>query len=197
MNVQTISDAAPEWACALVRELSFIVGPVSIEQACALLKGLSTPPEQAVTSTRFDEKFYTRTSIFRTSDLEVLVMGWLSGQVSPPHNHKGSICAVKIMAGEALEVSYTRNNLNLLIPTEVANFSTGSLTVSEDEQIHQFGNAGEIKMVSLHVYSPPLHAAEIFPESTSILSGNTLNSMISSQSAPSNRNSLPVHPRVV
>jgi hypothetical protein len=51
-------------------------------------------------------------------------------------------------------------------------------------------------MVSLHVYSPPLHSAEIFPESASILSGATLKSMVSTHS-PSEENSLPVEVRVV
>jgi hypothetical protein len=79
MNVQTISDKAPDWAHSLVEALSSIEGAVNIEQACELLRGLSVTTAEVLDSSRFEDTFYTRTSIFRTSELEVLIMGWLAG----------------------------------------------------------------------------------------------------------------------
>jgi cysteine dioxygenase len=181
MSLQTTSETAPDWAKSLIESIRSIDAVLTLDQALSALRSISVLPSEVIASTRFDAEFYTRTSILCTPHVEVLIMGWLPGQMSPPHNHKGSICAVDVLVGNALEVAYERSNSGALVPKDLSRLSVGSVAISEDEEIHQFGNGSEVPMVSLHVYSPPLHAAEIFSESESILSGNVIVSMAPDQ----------------
>jgi cysteine dioxygenase len=97
--------------------------------------------------------------------------------MSPLHNHKGSICAVQVLVGDALEVGYEKSDSGYFSPRELSRFAAGEVAVSEDEEIHQFGNANSTPMVSLHLYSPPLTLAETFPETASILTAKSFASM--------------------
>ena len=49
---------------------------------------------------------YNRAEVFASDHVEVLVMTWMPGQTSVPHDHAGSICVMQVLAGEAIEGSY-------------------------------------------------------------------------------------------
>lgn len=177
MSEQTISYPPPHWLSPLIEQVKVIDKCLTIEEAKRALSALRVDAKEVLRAARLDPRFYTRTSVWCTEYLEVLIMGWLPGQMSPLHNHKGSICAVQVLAGEALEVGYEKSEPGYLSPLDLAKFPQGSIAVSEDEEIHQFGNASSNPMVSLHLYSPPLTLAETFPETASILTTKSFASM--------------------
>jgi cysteine dioxygenase len=166
---QTVSCPPPAWLTSIVERLQSLTNPVDVAEGLSLLEAISVSSATASAWTRFDERFYTRTSVFRNAQAELLVMGWLGGQMSPLHNHRGSICALKVLAGEGIEVSYERSAIGLLAPTTVSQQKTGFLSASADADVHQVGNAKELPLVTLHLYSPPLDGAQYFEQSESVL----------------------------
>jgi cysteine dioxygenase len=110
-----------------------------------------------------DTAAYVRTLVFASTSLEVFVMAWLPGQRSPIHDHRGSACAVKVIAGTAIEQHYQRCSPTTVVPHgEPRMIGAGSVIGSLDADIHSLGNAAanpaSIRniLVTIHAYSPPL-----------------------------------------
>ena len=143
---------------------------LSITSIKHLLEQLALPEAEALSSAHFDPARYQRLPIFHSAHLEVLLMGWLPGQASPLHDHGTSICGVRVLTGEAFELSYRLAPSGILIPTSISTLQTGEITVTGGEAIHQVGNGGELPLVSLHVYSPPLANVRWFASERSMLS---------------------------
>ena len=51
---------------------------------------------------------YHRAPVVLREAYDLLVMTWLPGQASVPHDHGGSICVMKVMQGEAVEGCLSR-----------------------------------------------------------------------------------------
>ena len=49
---------------------------------------------------------YNRVPVVVRDAYDLLVMTWLPGQASVPHDHSGSICAMQVVQGEATEGCY-------------------------------------------------------------------------------------------
>lgn len=94
-----------------------------------------------------------RTVVRRTDTYELVVIGWLPGQQSPPHDHGVSSCAFRVVAGTASERRFFKGKK----PQDVEH-STGSIVVATADEVHVVGNSADASgpMVTLHVYSPPL-----------------------------------------
>jgi uncharacterized NAD(P)/FAD-binding protein YdhS/predicted metal-dependent enzyme (double-stranded beta helix superfamily) len=107
---------------------------------------------------RTDTRRYHRGRVAWRSSFEVLVMTWLPGQCSPPHDHGGSICAMRIMAGRALERTWHVAEDGLADPCMDETFDTGRTVAGDDASVHSVHNPATDgpPMVTLHVYAPPL-----------------------------------------
>lgn len=112
----------------------------------------------------FQEKVYARNSILKLPNIEILVMCWKSGQLSPIHDHRGSACAVKVIQGTATEITYVKNS-GVLIPQKTEDIHESEITASFDSDIHQIGNIQTEgpDLITLHCYSPPLSNMTLFP----------------------------------
>jgi cysteine dioxygenase len=114
---------------------------------------------------------YQRNLIHRTSRFEVLLLCWRSGQRSPIHDHAGSTCGVRVIAGTATETIYAASPCGSLYPERSRRLEAGSITVAHDADVHQMGNlapAGD-DLITLHIYSPPLSAMRIYSLSETTL----------------------------
>jgi uncharacterized NAD(P)/FAD-binding protein YdhS len=99
---------------------------------------------------------YNRATIVLRDQYELLVMTWLSGQSSVPHDHGGSICAMLTVRGEAVEGNYSVAP-DGYVDLEYNNvFPAGSVTAGNDAAVHTVSNPGEELLVTVHIYSPPL-----------------------------------------
>ena len=107
---------------------------------------------------RTDTRRYHRGRVAWRPSFEVLVMTWLPGQCSPPHDHGGSICAMRIMAGRALERTWHVAEDGLADPWMDETFDTGRTVAGDDASVHSVHNPATDgpPMVTLHVYAPPL-----------------------------------------
>lgn len=114
---------------------------------------------------------YVRTLLFRSDHVELLVMTWLPGQRSAVHDHAGSVCAVRVMQGLALERRYRDVGDGAAVACDqIELLEEGATTISVDDDIHSLGNAlasgapAEQRLVTVHIYSPPLRAMRRYAE---------------------------------
>jgi predicted metal-dependent enzyme (double-stranded beta helix superfamily) len=105
----------------------------------------------------FDDRTYCRVAIHRRPHYEVLVLCWKSGQISAIHDHAGSSCVVRVIAGHATETRYARSPCGRLMPRHSRQHGPGRVLGCRGDGIHQMANlqpAGQ-HLVTLLVYSPP------------------------------------------
>jgi uncharacterized NAD(P)/FAD-binding protein YdhS len=148
--------------------------PPSLAAMTATLAGLDVERFDVEGLLRFGEEGYRRVSIRRTDRYEALLICWRSGQRSPIHNHTGSACVARVLAGRATETLFQRSALGVLFPARSRIIPGGSLMSCGGDGVHQVANlepAGR-DLVTLHVYSPPLSGYRRFSiEETSVHTG--------------------------
>ena len=88
-------------------------------------------------------------------ELIVLIV-WLPGQFSPPHDHGGSTCTLRIMRGIATEQRFERVADGRVRVVEEDRYIPGSIVSCDGADIHSLGNdrTNADPLVTLHVYRP-------------------------------------------
>lgn len=103
---------------------------------------------------QFLEKQYARHLVFKTNNLEILLVCWLPGQGAEAHEHGQSDAITLVLEGE---MSYTTFHPE-------GSIVSGTLRTGDIEHIppgvkHRVMNNSNEKLVTLHIYSPPLEAS--------------------------------------
>jgi uncharacterized NAD(P)/FAD-binding protein YdhS len=85
-------------------------------------------------------------------------MTWLPGQTSVPHDHAGSICAMQVLQGDAIEGSYRMADDGYVDFDYETVVRCGEITAGQDAGIHTVRNAADANeiLVTVHAYAPPL-----------------------------------------
>jgi uncharacterized NAD(P)/FAD-binding protein YdhS len=131
--------------------------PPLVDTARALKEAHLTPADLAAYIQR-NPRSYNRALVVLREAYELLVLTWLPGQASVPHDHMGSLCALQVVHGEAVEGCYH------VAPDGYADLQyekalpCGEVIAAQDAGVHAVRNAsqtGEL-LVSVHVYAPPL-----------------------------------------
>lgn len=102
----------------------------------------------------FNDDKYTRNTVFRNDDIELIIISWNNNQISGIHDHPENGCLMKILQGELYEHNYeiNENEVNLV---NVRSCKEGSIGYQEGAfGLHDIVNKDN-KTVSLHIYSPP------------------------------------------
>jgi uncharacterized NAD(P)/FAD-binding protein YdhS len=105
-----------------------------------------------------NRRSYNRALVVLREGYELLVLTWLPGQASVPHDHMGSLCVMQVVQGEAVEGCYhvaPDGYADLEYETPVP---CGEVLAGQDAGVHTVRNASKDceLLVSLHIYSPPL-----------------------------------------
>ncbi|UTH74394.1 cysteine dioxygenase family protein [Chromobacterium sp. IIBBL 290-4] len=142
-------------------ETSTLPSPESIRQ---FLRGLRIAPEILAPFRRFGEESYRRNRIYLDEHCEMLLLCWRAGQASPAHNHRGSLCGLRVMEGVATETAFYPLSAGLALARETRELAAGSLLVNADQDIHRIANlqASGADLVTLHLYAPPLRDMAVF-----------------------------------
>lgn len=116
----------------------------------------------------FCDEPYTRTSISRNEDMEVVLVCFREGQTSSVHNHQGSNCVVRVVKGKLLETLYKED-----VPGELAFYHQhylrkGDISGLDGEAIHQLTNLSKDGTVLLNFYSPPFDMQVFSSDSSEI-----------------------------
>lgn len=99
---------------------------------------------------------YHRATVVLRDQYEMLVMTWLPGQSSVPHDHGGSVCAMLTVSGKAVEGSYSIAADGYVDLEYETVFRPGEVTAGQDAAVHTISNGGADTMVTVHIYTPPL-----------------------------------------
>jgi len=104
----------------------------------------------------FDRAGYRRVELARDDELLVVLIGWLPGQRSEPHDHGGSSCTYRVLRGIAEETRFLRLPTDEVVAETVEHFLPGASVRCDGEDIHSLGNpdGADSPLVTLHVYRP-------------------------------------------
>lgn len=113
---------------------------------------------------------YNRALVAWREHYELLVMTWLPGQGSAPHDHAGSICAMQVVEGDAIEGSYRVAADGYVDLDYETTIRCGEITAGQDAGVHTVRHAADATglLVTIHIYTPPLRDFRSFvprPES--------------------------------
>lgn len=117
----------------------------------------------------FGRRAYRRNTISRSPHYELLALCWRSGDCTPIHDHKGSSCAFRVIAGIGTEIRFRTTPSGLVCPVETREMQPGYICAAADEDIHQVANmqAPGLDLVTLHIYTPPIRTMHTYPFATS------------------------------
>jgi cysteine dioxygenase len=106
----------------------------------------------------FGADTYRRNLVHAGPAYQALVLCWRNGQRSPIHDHSGSSCGVRVLAGQAVETVFERTRAGMVYAVRSQVHAPGSVCATQDTDIHQVSNLADDggDLVTLHVYSPPL-----------------------------------------
>lgn len=139
-------------------ELDHIGAPPSLDVLVERMRSLSVSFAEVEHVARFGRDHYQRNMLHRGPHYHALVLCWENGQRSPIHDHRGSACGVRILKGVATETSFERVGDGYIRAAHSRELHEGMVCGSFDADIHQISNLqpGGARLVTLHVYSPPL-----------------------------------------
>ncbi|NTU27272.1 cysteine dioxygenase family protein [Bacillus tequilensis] len=115
-----------------------------------------------------DQYAYGRNAIYRNNELEVIVIHIPPNKETAVHDHGQSIGCVMVLEGKLLNSIYHSTGDH----AELSNSSfvhEGECLISTKGLIHKMSNPSSERMVSLHVYSPPLEDMTVFEEQRGVL----------------------------
>ncbi|MBD1557269.1 hypothetical protein HC752_09975 [Vibrio sp. S9_S30] len=158
------SSVQPICVKELISHLDQSSQPLSLPVIRFLLEHIRVDDKTIEELSVFDRDQYHRHYLYQSENVEVLILGWLNGQRSRIHDHQGSNCGVKVLKGEATETHFKRVENGHILAISSAHLERDQITSSYDNQIHQISNLqpdGQ-DLVTLHIYSPPLSAAQLY-----------------------------------
>jgi len=113
----------------------------------------------------FSDDKYKKIIEFRNDLIDIIIICWNTNQSSGIHDHPSNGCLLRIMDGRLTENVYVNNDcLNekfKLSKTKKLNENQISF-IQGKNGLHNISNIGDIKTVSLHVYSPPNYTPNFF-----------------------------------
>src|SRR6186713_284584 len=86
---------------------------------------------------------YNRALVAWREHYELLVMTWLPGQGSAPHDHAGSICAMQVLEGDAIEGSYRVADDGYVDLDYETTVRCGEITAGQDAGVHTVRHAAD------------------------------------------------------
>jgi cysteine dioxygenase len=146
----------------LVGALDAYEKPIRLHEAEQRLTTPLLGPEEVQDFVHFDPERYQRYLIAAREHYQLLLLCWDCGQESPIHNHRGSNCAFVVVQGQATEVFYRVLPDGTPLPLGFRVLSPGQLSLSYDADVHKVATLPDQRLITLHLYSPPLRNMEVF-----------------------------------
>lgn len=143
--------------------------PLSIRAALAAVAEAASPVELRVALSELhipeadlaaacvrDASGYARAELVRTPAALVVLIASPPGRESEPHDHGGSLCFFRVLAGVATEKRFGLNDLGEAELVDEDLYLPGAVVECEGDDIHSLGNdrASALDLVTLHVYMP-------------------------------------------
>lgn len=106
----------------------------------------------------FNSQQFCFQTFYESPYFEVNLIGWRSGQTSSIHDHCDSACCVLVLEGVLTNRDFHVGFGNTLKENARIDFASGEILARSGREIHCCGNeqSNEARLVTLHLYSPPL-----------------------------------------
>lgn len=129
-----------------------------LDELAELLRRLEVTPADLAGWVHFAARSYQRNLVRAGQWYQMWVMCWRNGQRSPIHDHTGSVCGVRVLAGTATVTGFEFAPNGQIKATGSCECPPGTVVATADSDLHQVSNlqAGNADLITLHVYSPPL-----------------------------------------
>jgi uncharacterized NAD(P)/FAD-binding protein YdhS len=142
----------------LVRKLDALGPKPSLIELARAAEATILSPADVAAYVQPNRQTYNRATVVFRDQYELLVMTWLPGQASVPHDHTGSICVMQVVQGEAVEGNYRVSGDGYVDLEYETLVKAGQVTAGQDAGIHTVRNPSQADemLVTVHVYAPPL-----------------------------------------
>jgi cysteine dioxygenase len=141
----------------LIRKMDGLGEPAELPMIDRLLREADVSRGDMVQACNFSDVNYARTIFAQSPWYQLIVICWRSGQSSAIHDHRGSQCGVRVIAGIATETVYERTAAGRVRPVREVEYHQDDVCTTSDTGIHVISNRRpETDRVTLHLYSPPL-----------------------------------------
>ncbi len=163
-NVAKLStETSPQTLAELAKNLAAITDILTVAQIDQLLQHVVVDEADIERYVHFSPTSYQRSIILKNANCEVLLLGWLPGQRSKIHNHKGSCCGLKVIRGCATETWFKHAENQMIFPVSSRELQQNRTALGEDTDIHQISNlTNASSLISLHIYSPSINQMSVF-----------------------------------
>jgi cysteine dioxygenase len=140
------------------RQLDALPAPPELDWLVGELGDLAIDCAELGSHVTFSSLSYARNLVKAGAHHHLLVLCWKNGQRSPIHDHRGSVCGVRVLRGTMTETFFERAPNGHIKATSSRDIAAGGVVGGQDSDIHQVSNlqAASADLVTLHVYSPPL-----------------------------------------
>lgn len=140
----------------LVQRLDGLGASPTLVELAQAMEGARLTAADVAPFVHANPRSYNRAPVVVRDQYELLVMTWLPGQGSVPHDHTGSICAMAVVQGEAAEACYRIAPDGYVDLEFEATTRPGEVSAEQDAGVHTVRNASGELLVTVHCYSPPL-----------------------------------------
>lgn len=148
----------------LIEKFSGLAEIPTLPDICGWLAEAAITDEEIAPYRYFSPDKYTRNQVFRNEFVELLVLGWLPGQISLIHDHDGSHGVIRVFEGMMIETKFGRGADQKLFVGTKRNVSEGMLAGVGEPDIHQLSSIeteGQ-NSITIHVYAPPLKGLNVY-----------------------------------
>jgi len=130
--------------------------PLTREEMVAHARSVDLAKIDLADCASFQKERYTRNRIHLNDQFELVVICWLPGQESSIHDHGKSNCLYLVVAGTMEEELFEPVPGGKPRRTRARAWNRGDVMVAAGSDIHRIRNATGEKLVTVHLYSPPL-----------------------------------------
>jgi predicted metal-dependent enzyme (double-stranded beta helix superfamily) len=115
----------------------------------------------------FTDKGYKRNVVHVSSKCEVTVLCFLEGQITPVHDHGGSLGITAITEGTMTEEFFIKQPSGVVVPTTAARHPSGAMSCIDVSTIHRVSNIRQEGLITINVYFPPLVSMNLYTPGSS------------------------------
>lgn len=107
---------------------------------------------------------YGRNIIYKSNDIEIIVINLPANSHTYIHDHGKSECCGRVIQGEIVNVEYEAVELDQVRISNEHLVQAGEVFSTPLGVIHQMQNRRAERVISLHAYSPPIMGLKVYPQ---------------------------------
>ena len=135
----------------------------SVRETHNFLKDALVRPEQLKPYLFVAPDQYTRNLIYKSPEFELLLIAWPAGHGAPIHGHEGEKCWARVERGELRFTNYCEiPNCHSFSLKHISERIGGLGYLDGPADIHKVENTSREIALTLHLYSRPFEACDIY-----------------------------------